>query len=90
MKKTMEDLVLETILGEYGTGNDRKRMLGNDFDDVQARVNQYYNIAEECTRGIWGFGWNRKNALEGAGYDPNIVQLILDRDYAERLEYNGC
>ena len=90
MKKTTEDLAVETIFGEYGTGEDRKRMLGNDFEAVQARVNQYYNTAEECTRGIWGFGWNRKTALQGAGYDPNVVQFILDRDYAERLDYNGC
>lgn len=90
MEKTTEDLVLETILGEYGSGNDRKRMLGSDFEKVQSRVNQYYNIAEQCTRGIWGFGWNRKTALQGAGYDPHIVQLILDRDYAERLDFNGC
>lgn len=90
MEKTTEDLAIETIFGEYGTGNDRKRMLGTRFEEVQTRVNQYYNIADECTRGIWGFGWNRKNALEGAGYDPTIVQLILDRDYAERLDFNGC
>lgn len=90
MMKSIEDKTLETILGEYGNGNDRKRMLGNDFEKVQSRVNQYYNIAEQCTRGIWGFGWNRKTALQGAGYDPNIVQLILDRDYAERLDFNGC
>lgn len=90
MKKTIEDKAIETIFGEYGTGNDRKRMLENDFEAVQARVNQYYNAAEECTHGIWGFGWNRKTALKGAGYDPNIVQFILDRDYAERLDYNGC
>lgn len=90
MSKTTEDLAMETIFREYGTGNDRKRMLGNDFEAVQSRVNQYYNIADECTRGIWGFGWNRKNALEGAGYDPKIVQFILDRDYAERLDFNGC
>ncbi len=90
MEKSIEDLTLETILGEYGNGNDRKRMLGNDFETVQTRVNQYYNIADECTREIWGNGWNRKTALEGAGYNPQIVQLILDRKYAERLNYNGC
>ena len=90
MEKTTEDLAKETIFGEYGTGNDRIRMLGNRFAEVQTRVNQYYNTAEECTRGIWGSGWNRKNALEGAGYDPKIVQFILDRDYAEGLDFNGC
>ena len=90
MKKTTEELAIETIFGEYGIGKDRIRMLGSDFEAVQTRVNQYYTIAEQCTEGTWGFGWNRKTALEGAGYDPNIVQFILDRDYAERLDYNGC
>lgn len=90
MKKSIEDLTPETILGEYGIGNDRKRMLQDNFDAVQNRVNQYYTVAEQCTKGIWGFGWNRKNALEGAGYDPKIVQYILDRDCAERLDFNGC
>lgn len=90
MRKTTEDLAIETIFGEYGIGEARKRLLGDDFEAVQTRVNQYYNVAEECTRGVWGYGWNRKTALQGAGYDPEIVQVILNRDYAERLDYNGC
>lgn len=88
--KTTEDLAVEVIFGEYGYSEDRKRMLGNRYRDVQDRVNEYYNIAEQCTKGVWGHGWNRKTALEGAGYDPNAVQFILNRDYAERLDYNGC
>ena len=90
MKKTTEDLAIETIFGEYGTGNDRKRLLGDNYRNVQDRVNQYYNVAEQCTAGIWGYGWNRKTALDGAGYKPEIVQFILDRDYAERVGYDGC
>lgn len=90
MKKTIEDMTLEAILGEYGQESDMKRMLGNDFEAVQTRVNQYYNIAAQCRKGIWGNGWNRKTALEGAGYDPHIVQMILDKGYGERLDFNGC
>ena len=90
MEKTKEDLAIETILGEYGFDEDRKHMLKDRYNEVQNRVEAYYNVASQCTKGIWGTGWNRKTALEGAGYNARIVQLIIDREYAERLDNNGC
>lgn len=90
MPKTTEDLAIETILGECGFDEDRKRMLGDRYNDVQNRVEAYYNVAGQCIKGIWGNGWNRKTALEGAGYNAQMVQLIIDREYAERLDNNGC
>ena len=90
MRKSIDDLAIETILGEYGDIDDQKRLLKDDFEDVQFRVEQYYNIAEQCTKGIWGNGWNRKTALEGAGYNAAIVQRILDKIIGERVDYNGC
>lgn len=76
--KSIDDLAVETILGEYGTGEQRQKMLGDKYAEVQERVNQYYNRARECIRGDWGNGWNRTNALTGAGYNADIVQRIVN------------
>ena len=88
--KSIDDYVLEVLLGEYGTGEDRKRMLGDKYDAVQDRINELYKIAEEVLEGKWGNGWNRENALNGAGYPYKAVQLIVNALYAEQHDYNGC
>lgn len=76
--KSIDDLAVETILGEYGTGAERQKLLGDKYTEVQERVNQYYNRARECIRGDWGNGWNRMNALTGAGYNADVVQRIVN------------
>lgn len=76
--KTTDDLVLETLLGEYGNGEDRKRLLGSHYEEVQNRINVLYEIAEQVIRGDWGNGWNRETALNGAGYPYEIVQKIVN------------
>lgn len=81
-RKSDDDLAVETILGEYGSGDDRKRLLGSRYDAVQDRVNSYYARADECITGIWGNGWNRREALQGAGYNPDIVQRIVNEKMA--------
>lgn len=77
-EKSTDDLVWETLLGEYGTDEDRKRMLGSRYDEVQNRINVLYEIAEQVIRGDWGNGWNRETALNGAGYPYQIVQKIVN------------
>ena len=77
-QKSTDDLVLETLLGEYGNDEDRKRMLGDRYDEVQNRINELYDIAYEVINGKWGNGWNRENALNGAGYPYEIVQRIVN------------
>ena len=77
-EKSIDDLVLETILGEYGDNEDRKRMLGDKYNEVQKWINKYYQIAYEVIDGKWGNGWNRKNALMGAGYPYDIIQKIVN------------
>lgn len=76
--KTTDDLVMETLLGEYGNGEDRKRLLGSRYEEVQNRINVLYEIAEQVIRGDWGNGWNRETALNGAGYPYEIVQKIVN------------
>lgn len=76
-----KDLVKEIVLDEWGSGDDRKRMLesaGYDYDTAQSMVNDYYEKANEVIKGIWGNGWNRKNTLESAGYDYDTVQMIVN------------
>ena len=77
--KTTDDYALEVILGEYGNGEERKKMLGAKYNEVQNRVNELYEIAEQVINGDWGNGWNRKTALEGAGYPYETVQLIVNQ-----------
>lgn len=76
--KTIDDLAVEVILGEYGNGEERKKLLGSKYEKVQKRVNQYYNKARECIEGKWGNSWNRINALNGAGFNADIVQRIVN------------
>ena len=77
--KSVDDLACEVVLGEYGTGEGRKRMLGARYNEVQARVNKYYEIADEVIEGKWGNGWNREQALTGAGYPYFIIQKIVNQ-----------
>ena len=77
-EKSDDDLACEVILGEYGTGENRRNMLGSKYEAVQARVNAYYDRARECIRGDWGNGWNRQTALNGAGYNAEIVQRLVN------------
>ena len=80
-EKNLHDLTREIVLGEWGEGTDRERMLtqaGYSYHDTQDMVNKYYQLAQECIWGIWGNGWNRKNALESLGYDYDTVQMIVN------------
>ena len=76
--KTVDELAYEVYLGEYGTGNNRKKMLGKRYDEVQKRINKLYDVADEVIAGKWGNGWNRKNALIGAGYPYELIQKIVN------------
>ena len=71
-------LACKVIAGEFGNGDERREKLGSLYDAVQARVNEYYEIAEQVINGDWGNGWNREQALNGAGYDYNTVQGIVN------------
>lgn len=79
------DLAREIILGEWGIGEDRKRMLeerGYNYETAQSMVNTLYEIADEVIEGKWGNGWNREQALNGAGYPYDIIQKIVNEKLA--------
>ena len=46
--------------------------------------------AREVNTGIWAKGWNREQALFGAGFDPVIIQTMADYEYGKDIDYNGC
>lgn len=77
----VEKLTKEVIFGRYGVGDDRKKALGDKYNAVQKRVNEYYHTAEQVIRGTYGNGNDRRNALSKAGYDPDTVQYIVNRIY---------
>ena len=41
-KTDILDLVKRTIRGDFGNGEERKRRLGNNYDEVQKQVNLNY------------------------------------------------
>lgn len=78
IEKSIDDLALEVILGEYGTGKQRKKLLGKRYNEVQKRINQLYKIANEVIKGKWGVNEDRKNRLEKAGYPYSTIQHIVN------------
>lgn len=77
-------LAMAVINGEFGNGEDRRRILGDKYAEVQARVNAILagseppktvdEVAREVIDGWWGNGSERKQRLRDAGYDALAVQ----------------
>lgn len=66
-------LATDVLNGKYGTGESRKKALGNKYDAVQTEVNHRLEssaetLAREVLAGKYGNGDDRKKAL-GARYD---------------------
>lgn len=76
--KTTDELVREVLQGLHGESGQRRESLGARYDEVQNRINKLYQIADEVIHGDWGNGWNRQEALNGAGYPFDIVQGIVN------------
>lgn len=84
----IEQMARDVIAGKYGTGQARKDALGENYNAVQARVNEILlgtkpsapqrksidEIAREVIQGKWGNGAERKRRLEEAGYNYREVQ----------------
>lgn len=78
-EKSIETLAREVIAGQYGDGDARKRALGDQYNAVQNRVNEYYAVATACVRGDYGNGAERKEKVTAAGYDYAAVQGIVNQ-----------
>lgn len=54
----------------------------NSVENVDKKLSNE-EIADEVIRGVWGNGENRKNNLRLAGYNPDVIQKIVN----EKLSY---
>lgn len=78
-EKSIDILAREVIAGKYGCGDARKNALGNQYNAVQTRVNEYYSVVLACLRGDYGNGNERKEKVTAAGYDYASVQCIINQ-----------
>jgi len=76
--KSLDKYVSEVWNGVYGNGEERKQKLGNIYNEVQKRVNEYIKMSEEVIEGKHGNYPERKNKLEALGYNYELVQKIVD------------
>ncbi|MBR2558341.1 MAG: hypothetical protein IKE95_08265 [Methanobrevibacter sp.] len=77
-EKTIDDLAREVILGEYGTGKERKKLLGKNYDAVQKRINELFKVANDVIKGKYGNNETRKKKLKAKGYPYDTVQMIVN------------
>ena len=83
---TLDDVCLEIYLGEMPPVD----YYGFSQDDVYKRLDKLVKTAREVNTGIWAKGWNREQALIGAGYNPEIIKTMADHEYGKDLDFNGC
>lgn len=84
--RSLDDVCLEIYLGELPPVG----YYGYSEDEVYYRLEKLVKVAREVNTGIWAKGWNREQALIGAGYEPEIIETIAHHEYAKGLDYNGC
>lgn len=80
---TLLNLVVDVMLGKYGTGTERKQKLGSKYTEVQNMINHIYSattetLVSEVMQGFYGNGDTRKIAL-GSRY--NEVQSVINSLY---------
>lgn len=87
---SIEQLAQEVIEGKHGTGEERKKNLGNMYKQVQNRVNEILlpskkksksvqEVAREVIAGKYGDNPSRRNRLLAEGYNPTIIQNEVNR-----------
>lgn len=84
MGKSIDDICLEIYLGELEDFSEY------DKGSVYTRLEKLVKTAREVNSGIWAKGWNREQALIGAGYIPEIIETIADHEWAKDRGYDGC
>lgn len=93
--KSVGDIAAEVIAGKWGNGEQRRHLLQNagyNYDEVQREVNRRlgggapaahrYSIgelAQQVIEGHWGNNPQRRQRLEGAGYNYAAVQAEVNR-----------
>ena len=87
MGKSVDDICLEIYLGELVDFTEYDKL---NKDEVYSRLEKLVKTAREVNSGIWAKGWNREQALIGAGYIPEIIETIADHEWAKDRGYDGC
>lgn len=98
--KTVAQVAKEVIDGKWGNGSVRTSQLksaGYDSVAVQKEVNRILSgskpttpkkdvatIAQEVIDGKWGNGDSRVKKLRAAGYDPNAVQIEVNKKLSSK------
>lgn len=88
VNKSVEELAKEVIAGKYGNGEARKKVLGDRYAEVQARVNEILaptpkptvdilDLVRKTIRGDFGNGTDRRNTL-GSNYAEVQRQVNLN------------
>lgn len=83
--KTITELANAVIRGDYGTGEERKKLLGSKYKDVQKEVNKIlkvksvHDVALDVIAGKYGNSPNRKENLENAGFNYEQVQAEVNQ-----------
>ena len=93
--KSNENIAREVIAGKWGNGETRKKKLadaGYNVADIQKLVNTILKtenvssekksseeIAREVIAGKWGDGDDRKQKLRDAGYNPSVIQRMVNK-----------
>ena len=76
--KSLDDYVRDVWNNVYGVGEVRKQKLGNMYEQVQNRVNDYIKISNEVIEGRHGNYPERKTKVESLGYNYELVQIIVN------------
>lgn len=84
--RSLDDVCLEIYLGELPPVG----YYGYSTDDVYKRLEKLVKTAREVNTGIWAKGWNREQALIGAGYNPDIIETMAAHEKMKEYDYNGC
>ena len=93
--KSIEEVAREVVRGTWGNGATRKQKLeaaGYNYDVVQAEVTRIMagygttsgnanvdKVAREVIDGKWGNGADRKQRLEAAGYNYQVIQNQVNK-----------
>ena len=84
-EKTVDELAQEVLAGIHGNGDARVASLGDKYDAVQNRVNEILAeknldaVVTAVIRGDYGNGAERTRRLQAKGYDPKVVQDLVNK-----------
>lgn len=76
-EKSIIELVYEVMLGNYGSGETRVKLLGENYEKVQAMINHIYNASLETLV---------NETLSGKYGNNPIRSIVLDKRYKEVQE----